>query len=271
MMLGCAAKKTVETPEPDIDKETVYKEALLWAYKPTVNIRDKASGSGAMVDQLVDGDSVTVLSNENGWYQIKTIDGKSGWVRSDLLGPKELSAFPYAVKFIEGLKVKEQIEVYFDKNLYQKRIYISFPAELYSSKPDIDKITRDLVKQYQKEVYRGQVTARVLKPGSEEEYLTLEIKGSVNADPILPVIPFGRIEEVNRDNPSEIKLSYSTPEDISDEKLISTARQLSSKFPLSYQRVEITFKDAPYAIDKPCRLWFMEDANGEDFKLNQCE
>ena len=271
MMLGCATKKIVESPEPDIDKETIFKEALLWAYKPTVNIRDRASGSGNRVAQLVDGDSVMVLTNENGWYQIKTIDGKNGWVRSDLLGPKKLSAFPYAVKFIEELKGKEQIEVYFDKNLYHKRIYISFPVDLYTSKLDIEKRTRDLVKQYQEEVYHGQVTARVLKPGSEEEYLTLEFNGSANADPILPVIPFGRIEKVDRKIPSQIKLSYSAPEDISDEKLISTARQLSSIFPISYQRVEITFKDAPYSTEKPCRLWFMEDRNGEDYKLNQCE
>jgi len=271
IMVGCTAKKAIDTTEPDIDKEAVYKKTLLWVYKPTVNVRDKSSGSGEILAQLVDGDSVIVLMNENGWYQIKTVDGKSGWIRSDLLGPKELSAFHYAVRFIEQLKENDQIEVYFDKKLYHKRIYISFPSDLYASRTDVEKKTRDLVKKYQDDVYRGQVTARVLKPGSDEEYLTLEIKGSVNADPVLPVIPFGRIEYVDRNNPSQIKLSYSAPEDIADEKLISTARQLSSKFPISYNQVEITFKNAPYSAEKPCRLWFMEDKNGEDYKLNQCE
>ena len=271
IMLGCVAKKTVESGKPDIDREETDGEALLWVYIPTVNIRDEASEISAIVTQLVDGDSVLVLTNENGWYQIRTLDGRSGWVRSDLLGPKELSAFPYAVKFIEELKKIEQIELYFDKKLYHKRIYISYPVEQYTSKTNVEEKTRELVKQYQKDVYSGQVTARVLKPDSEEEYLTIDIEGNSNADLDLPIIPFGRIVEVNRDNPSEIKLSYSNPADISDEILISTARQLSSKFPISYQRVEITFKDAPYATEKPCRLWFMEDANGEDFKINQCE
>jgi hypothetical protein len=236
-----------------------------------VNIRDAASGSGDKLAQLVDGDSVIVLTNENGWYQIKSLDGITGWVRSDLLGPKELSTYPSAVRFIEEMKEKEQIELYFDKNLYHKRIYISFPSEVYTSKTNVEKKTRELVKLYQEDVYRGHVTARVLRAGSDEEYITLEIKGSVNADPLLPVIPFGRIEKVERNNPSKIKLSYSTPVDISDEKLISTARQLSSKFPISYQLVEITFKNAPYSTEKQCRLWFMEDKNGEDYKLNQCE
>jgi hypothetical protein len=271
MMLGCAAKKTIETPDADLDTEVNYKLAVLWAYKPKVNIRDNASGSGITTARLADGDSVIVLKNDNGWYKIKTVDGETGWVRSDLLGPKELSAFSNAVRFINELNEKSHIKVHFDKKLYHKRIYISFPSNMYSSRTEIEKKTRDLVKKFQKDVYRGQVTARVLKPGSDEEYMTLEFKGSVNADPILPVIPFGRIENVDRNHPSEIKLSYSTPKDISDEKLISTARQISSTFPISYQRVEVTFKDAPYSVEEPCRLWFMENANGEEYKLNHCE
>jgi len=100
--------------------------------------------------------------------------------------------------------------------------------------------------------------------------MTLEFEGSVNADPILPIIPFGRIENVDRNIPSEIKLSFSTPEDISDDKLISTARQISSKFPVSYQRVEIIFKNAPYSPEKTCRLWFVEDKNGEEYRIGEC-
>jgi hypothetical protein len=270
-MFGCTAKKTVQAPDADVDKEAVYREALLWVFKPTINIRDNPSGSGTIVSNLSDGDSVLVLGNENGWYQIRTDDGKAGWIRSDLLGPKELSAFPSAVKFIDDLKEKENIELYFDKKLYHKRIYISYPPGSYTSKKDVEEKTNDLVKKYQRKVYRGHVTTRILKPDSEEEYLTLEFKGSINADPILPIIPFGRIEYTDRKNPAEIKLSYSIPEEITDEKLISTARQISSKFPLSYQRVEVTFKNTPYSTNDSCRLWFMEDKNGENYKIGKCE
>jgi hypothetical protein len=270
MIIGCTAKKSMEISEPDIDREALDKEALLWVFKPTVNIRDESSESGEKLAQLNDGDSVIVLTNKNGWYQIKTLDGKSGWVRSDLLGPKELSAFPSAVRFIKILKEKDQTDIYFDKKLYHKRIYISFPSDMYSSRRNIENKTRNLLKQYQQEVYSGHVTARVLKPNSDEEYLTIEVEGDVNADPLLPVVPFGRIERVDRNNPSEIKLSYSTPEDISDENLILTARKLSSVFPISYRRIEITFKNAPYSMEEPCRLWYIEDKNGEDYKIGQC-
>jgi len=73
IMIGCTAKKDIVTPETDIDKDAVYKKALLWVYKPTINIRDRASESGEKLAQLVDGDSVIILTNENGWYKIKTI------------------------------------------------------------------------------------------------------------------------------------------------------------------------------------------------------
>jgi len=269
-VFGCTAKKSIEIPEPDIDKEAVYKESLLWVFKPSVNIRNNASGSGEQLAQLKDGDSVIVLTNKNGWYQIKTLDGNTGWVRSDLLGPKELSVFPSAVRFIEKLKENDQAEIYFDKKLYHKRIYISFPDDMYTSRNDIENKTRNLLKQYQKDVYSGHVTARVLKPNSDEEYLTIEVEGTVNADPLLPVVPFGRIEKVDRNNPFEIKLSYSTPNHISDENLILTARELSSVFPISYRRIEITFKNAPYSLEEPCRLLFIEDKNGEVYKMGTC-
>jgi hypothetical protein len=270
ILYGCSTKESVVTPDSDIDKDDIYQDALLWVFKPNVNIRESASGSSKKVSSLVDGDSVLVLNNVNGWYQIKTIDGQAGWIRSDLLGPKELSAFKAAVMFIENLKEYENTELYFDKKLYHKRIYISYPQELYSSRQEIEKKTREVVKKYQKQVYRGKVTARILKPGTEEEYLTLEFKGALNADPLLPIIPFGRIEGVYRDDPSGIKLTYSVPENVSDEILISTARDIVPRFPISYQQVEITFKDTPYTEKGPCRLWYMEDKNGENYRLGKC-
>ena len=270
IMFGCTIKESIEPPETDVDRDAVFGNALLWVFKPNVNIRENASSSGKKISNLTDGDSVMVLTNADGWYQVKTINGKSGWIRSDLLGPKELSAFSSAVTFTENLKENENIELYFDKKLYHKRIYISYPSDLYSSRQTVETKTKELVKNYQQKVYSGHVTARVLKPGTEEEYLTLEIKGAINADPILPIIPFGRIENVDRSNPSGIRLIYSIPTDVSDDLLITTARQIVPKFPISYQSVEITFKESPYSEKKPCRLWYMEDKNGEDYRVGEC-
>ena len=271
VLLGCTAKESLESPETDIDKDAIYRNALLWVFKPSINIRDSASSSAKKLGSLVDGDSVVVLQNVDGWYQIRTVDGQLGWIRSDLLGPKALSAFNSAVSFVENLREKENIDLYFDKKFYHKRIYLSYPTNAYSSPQNIEKKTRQLVENFQHKVYRGPVTARVLQPGSENEFLTLEIEGAINADPILPVIPFGRIESVDRNNPSGIKLYYSIPKDISDDELITTARQIVPKFPISYQHVELIFKDSPYSAEKPCRLWYREDKNGENYQIGACK
>jgi hypothetical protein len=270
-MIGCTTKESIEPPAKDMDKKAIDHNNLLWVFKPDINIRGSASGTGDKIMSLSDGDSVIVISNVDGWYQIKTMEGQSGWIRSDLLGPKELSAFRSAVTYTEKLKTKENINLYFDKKLYHKRVYISYPPDMYSSRQKIEKKTRDIVENYQQQVYRGPVSVVVLKPGTDEEYMTLEFDGAINADPMLPIIPFGRIEHIDRNNPRDIKLIYSVPAELSDDQLIETARQLVPKFPISYQRVEITFKDSPYSPNKPCRLWYVEDKNGEEYRIDKCK
>ena len=271
ILLGCTSRKTLERKDgTEIEKE-VMDEMYLWAFKPSVNVREKNNAVSAKIHQLVDGDSVIVLENLQGWYRIKTKENKSGWVRSDLLGPKNLSSFQYALSFVDSLKENDGTDLYFDKKLYHKRIYLSYSPDVYSSRSAVEEKTRSLVERYQNEVYRGQVTARVLKPKSEEEYLTSTFNGSINPEPLLPVIPFGKIKSVNRNIPGSIVLHYFVPDEISDEKLLATAREMSSIFPLSYQHVEIIYSTSPASNQNNCRLWFMEDQNGEKFKFNHCE
>jgi hypothetical protein len=270
-LFACVSKKKLEIPETfDPDKDLAAKNNYLWVFKPSVNIRENDTPNSRMVDQIVDGDSALVLTNKKGWYHIRTEDNKTGWVRSDLLGPKNLSAFRQAVSFAQDLKEKDKTELFFDKELYHKRIYITYASSAYISSKEIEIKTKELVKEYQEKVYRGEITVRVLKPGTEEEYLTQVYKGDKNADPVLPIIPFGFIQSVDRNDPLTITLSYSIPAEISNQVLLETARHISSTFPLSYQRVEIRFTDLDSPKDKICRLWFREDQSGEEYAFNQC-
>ncbi len=270
-LFACVSKKKLELSETiDSDKELVTKNNYLWVFKPSVNIRENDTINSLLVDQIVDGDSALVLTNKKGWYHIQTEDNKTGWVRSDLLGPKNLSAFRQAVSFADSLKEKDKTELFLDKKLYHKRIYITYASAAYHSPKEIEIKTKELVKKYQEKVYRGEITVRVLKPGTDEEYLTQTYEGDKNADPVLPVIPFGFIQSVDREDPSTIALSYSIPAEISNQELLETARHISSTFPLSYQRVEISFTDLHSSKDKICRLWFREDQRGEEYTFNQC-
>ena len=270
-LFSCVSKKKLELSETiDPDKELTTKNNYLWVFKPSVNIRENDTINSLLVDQIVDGDSALVLTNKKGWYHIQTEDNKTGWVRSDLLGPKNLSAFRQAVSFADSLKEKDKTELFLDKKLYHKRIYITYASAAYNSPKEIEIKTKELVKEYQEKVYRGEITVRVLKPGTDEEYLTQMYEGDKNADPVLPVIPFGFIQSVDREDPSTIALSYSIPAEISNQELLETARHISSTFPLSYQRVEISFTDLHSPKDKICRLWFREDQRGEEYTFNQC-
>ena len=273
LIIGCAVKKTPDSgmrPPEEIEKVPQPEADYLWAFSPSVNVRGARQESADKLIQLTDGDSVAVVTNQDGWYQIRTDNQTEGWVRSDLLGPKNFSAFKRAVDFVDSLRDKNGTELYLDKNLYHKRIYIQFPSAYYQSRTGVEEETKTLLRVYQKKVYRGDVTARVLKPGSEDEFLTLESKGEANADPLLPVILFGVIKTAHRAYPNGINLTYSAPADISDQQLLKTARALSASYPLTYKKVEIVFVTENGDDEEVCRLWFVEDSYGEEYKFNDC-
>ena len=126
-LIACAAKKELDSSkDPDLVEERMPGNSYLWAFKPSTNIRESNSARSSKFAVLTDGDSIMVMSNDNGWYKVKTESGKTGWIRTDLLGPKNLSAFRYAVAFVDSLKENKDIELYFDKKLHHKRIYLFF-------------------------------------------------------------------------------------------------------------------------------------------------
>jgi hypothetical protein len=264
LLISCVAKKEFKTPI-----ESREKGYYLWAFQSTVNIRKENNGSSPKMGELNDGDSIVVISNRNGWYQILGENRTSGWVRSDLLGPKNLSIFLKAAPFIERLHEKENTQIYFDKKLQHKCIYLSYPNSLYKSKVKIEKKTRSVVKRYQEKVYQGNVTVHVLKPNSKKIYLSLIIEGSVNADVKLPILPFGLIERVDHNQPTKIVLHIKVPDGISNDQLLKTSRKLASVYPVSYSQVEVIFYEKENRDRNNCRFWFCEDKDGEKYQFDK--
>jgi uncharacterized protein YgiM (DUF1202 family) len=273
LISACAVKKPPEiTVGPEPEKEKIKtKKNYLWAFKAAINVRETNNEDSEKIAQLTDGDSVIVLNNQDGWYHIETDDKKSGWIRSDLLGPKNLSIFRRAVSFIDSLRNRAGTELYFDKKLYHKRIYVSFPDSVYTSGSRVRDDTNKLVKKYQQNVYRGDVMVRVLKPGTEDEFQTSEFKGEANADPLLPPVPFGIIESIDQPNSYAISLKYLAPAGVSDRQLLETARNISGSYPLSYKKIEVIFTRKDDSEKIPCRLVFKEDPQGEDYHFEYCD
>ncbi len=262
---GCAGKEKIvkqpETTPPEQQAGTYF-----WAVKPEINIRAQNSTAAAKLGKLNDGDSVLVLENKDGWYRIQHGNNTFGWIRSDLLGPKKISVFAKAVTFVDSLQTNHGTELYFDKTLLHKRIYLAYPPEKYTSKDQVKIMTEKLVADYQKKVYRGDVAARVLVPATQEEYITINKPGKINAHVTLPVLPFGILGDVDSARPENIALSITIPDKISDTQLMDAARKIVSVYPISYSRVSVLF----ISQQDQCRLWFVEDENGENYQLNKC-
>lgn len=259
----CAPKKTVKeiTPVQKIpDKDLIW----LWSYKTLINIRTGANAASAKTGRLNDGDSVRVHENVNGWYRISDPSGKKGYIRSDLLVPKAYSVFPRAVIFIDSIKNTRHVDIYFDTQKQHKKIYISYPSEIYVSEKRVLQETRQLVKQYQESVYAGTVTAMVLKPNSKDIYNKYEFAGFSNADILLPVLPFGILQHIIRKLPNYITLVIKIPEGINDQRLLSAARSMANIYPLPFTHVEFRFLDS----NGLCRFWFQEDESGEHYQYN---
>lgn len=268
LIFSCSAPKKLD--KIHVDVKEIYSPKYFWAIKPNVNIRQNSHSSTKIVGNLVDGDSVLVTVNKNGWYKIRTDDNVQGWIRTDLLGPKNLSVFLKAVVFIEKIAKVNDTELFFDKKLQHKRIYFSYSQSFYTNKTVVEQKTRKLVREYQNKVYRGNVTARVLQPDSDKEYLTINVNGSPNPEIDLPILPFGRVEKVTSENPKELSLTISIPKNINNNRLITTARNISSIYPISFENVEIQFIDYDQN-ERECRLWFQEGAQGEQYKFNHCK
>jgi len=263
VLIFSCTPKVVKEPPPEIEKPDIN---YLWAYKKSVNIRANNSAGSKKLTSLADGDSVKVLQNNNGWYEIILENGSKGWIRSDLLGTKSMSAFGKAIAFSEDLKDSEKINLFFDKKIQHKRIFLEFPKSEYSSKINIENKAKEIGKKYQESVYPGNITIQIIEPQNQSEYLTINLSGSPNADLKLPVLKYGILDEFNVINKNELKLVIEVNEVIENNRLLKEARKIAGNFPLTLKRVNITFKN----MSQKCILSFIEDASGEHYKFNQC-
>jgi len=260
---GCTVKKhsgeTSDIQPPEIGYD------YLWVIKPAVNIRSHASANSSQIGTLNDGDSVIVISNKDGWYHIRTQSIESGWIRSDLLGPYNLSIYPKAVAFSDSIKSADNVDIFFDKRLHHRRIYLTFPPDQYASRNDIVQVSAQISAAYQTTVYSGDFSVVVLISGSQDVYYPFEQSGLVNSDIFLPVAPFGKIIDAQF-GPDKVALTYTVDEKITPDTYIDAARKMVGIYPISYREIQLTFLDE----NKKCRFWYKEDDSGEIFRTDSC-
>jgi hypothetical protein len=264
MLVSCTSKKELTTlSDSTIPPET---GGYLWVIKPTINLREDIFVNSNRLETLNDGDSVFVLKNRNGWYNVRTIDNITGWIRSDLLGPRTLSVYPKAIKFAHRLKQNEGTDIFFDKIFHHRRIFVMFPKEDYTSRDTVIEQAENLIIRYQNEVYPGAISVHVLKPDSKDVFYSTDRTGETNADNILPMTPIGRILDADFSEKRKVKLKYSVQNQIEESRFVRVAREMAGAYPISYREVIFTFIDE----SKKCLFWFKEDKNGEEYGFESC-
>jgi len=285
IFLFSCGPQTVKKEEAKEKPLPVITAGMIKAYvlREAINLRRAANTRSSVVKQLTSGEPVYIKKNLKGWYAVQTEDGQEGFTRSDLVGPRSLSYTTLASAFVDSLLPNFKAEMFFDKTDLYKTVYLTLQSEYYTSKKKANDFARKIGLAYQQKVYPGTVELRILKPDSKELFSKVQLKAIGMGDLTLPVLDFGRL--IRLDNSAmEVALFIAVPDSINDQSLLKSARKISSHFAYPVSKVEVVFAvDNPQGIAllqklpekqgverKICRLYYLEDKDGEYYKLNAC-
>ena len=135
---------------------------------------------------------------------------------------------------------------------------------------------------YQEKVYPGKIEIRILKPQSNELFLLIKNTAVGMANVPVPVLKTGRLLSLQEKNKA-VKIVVAADDSTANNILLKTARDISAQYDYPFRKAEIYFVSASpaglsYAKDMSrspinysiCRLYYLEDKNGEDYKFNFC-
>jgi hypothetical protein len=108
------------------ESEATGAESASTAYviNETVNLRSNNNTNSTIIKKLKDGQQVSIIHNLDGWYEIYDDEHNQGWLRSDMVGPKELSRTVLATTFVDSVLPGFKSKMYFDKTDLYKTIYL---------------------------------------------------------------------------------------------------------------------------------------------------
>ena len=283
LFLACtktAVKKEVIEPPQEVVETVQYPTA--YVIKETVNIRSAADMKSQIIAVLNDGEKIELLKNKNGWYRIKTENKKTGWVRSDMVGPKNLSRTLMAAVFVDSVLPDYNVKMFFDKKKLYKIAYLIFPEQEYKNKKTLKLKAEKIGKDYQQKVYAGAVELRVMKTDEKTLFTKIKLKALAKADIAYPVLTYGRLIDLSVNSKDELTIKISVPDSVIDNSLLKMAKNISKLYDYRIRKIEILFgRDTLDGIDflndpkkekkSPfCRLYYLEDDAGEYYKFNQC-
>ncbi len=235
-----------------------------YVIKEQVNIRQQPTTGSKIVATLQDGDAVQILENQKGWYRISAENGVQGWVRSDLIGPRNLSKTVMAAAFNDSVMPNFSAQLFIDKNQPYKVIYLKFD-NIDPSRMDL--YVKRIANAYQQKVYAGTVSIHVIKDNSDEFIKSYTFKGAPIAEVSLPVLSFGVLQKFKLQGKA-VTLQVLVEGQKSKSQLLSLAKQVSKKYGYPIEKAEVILRAWP---SKKCLLYYVEDGYGEDYYFNRCQ
>ena len=277
-IFSCSPKISVR-PEPT----TQSNYPPLYISKEQINLRSQPGTQASKAATLHDGDAIYISSNIKGWYKVSTDNGENGYVRSDLAAPRTLSRTRMTTAFADSVMPAFAAELYFDKTELYKIIYLTLDASYYESQSKAKSYAEKIAGAYQQRVYPGKIEVRIMHHSEDKLFAKLILPAIGLANIPVPVFDYGVLFSLTEKN-KEVSIKMMVPDSIPDKELLRSARKISAAYDYPFRKAEIYMisDSAPgvsYLKDfskQPldnyvCRLYYLEDANGEDFKFKFCK
>jgi len=281
LVIYACSPKIVEKEKSE--RETVLTYPTAYVIKENVNVRAENNTHSNIIKKLKDGDKIYIIQNKNGWYEIRDDENNLGWLRSDLVGPRELSRTILASVFVDSLLPNFQSQMYFDNEALYKIVYLILPNSYYTSTSKAEEYATEIGKLYQKKVYPGKLELRIMTKDTDDLYARVTLSAIENPDTPVPIIEAGQLISLSESN-KQVTIGVAVDDGVSNSKLLNLARKISAHYDFPYTKAEIYITlNTPEGInflkdfsrnpmDKNiCKLYYVEDKNGEYFKYNFCD
>lgn len=279
LLIGCGTKAARKPTPPPVSAPVI---PPVYVIREKVNIRSENNTHSEIVTTLTDGEEIVILENRDGWYLIRFEGAQTGWIRSDLVGPKTLSRTILARAFVDSTLPAFSTEVFFDTQELYKVIYMILPEPAYASKTKTAEEAKKLGRVYQDKVYPGDLEIRVLKPGPEKELFMKVYLEAVNiADVPIPVLKYGRLYALDTPQKGDVRLRILVPPSVDDSELLAMARSISAIYAYPFTKAEIYMvedsreglsylenRTADTAGRNVIRLYYLEDKDGEYYQFD---
>ena len=283
LFLSCT-KTVVKKQTVVITDETVTKTDYPIAYivKESVNLRSSGSVKSQIITTLIDGEKIELIKNRNGWYFVKSEGHKEGWIRSDMVGPPNMSKTLMAAAFVDSTLPNYNVKMFFDKKQLYKIVYLIFPESNYKNVQTLKSKAKKIGKEYQDKVYAGSVELRIMQPDEKTLFSKITLNALTKADIPSPVLNYGRLIDLYINPKDELTIKIAVADSIKDNSLLSMVRNISKIYDYRIKKIEIlvgrdseksiSFLENPKKEKKStfCRLYYLEDDAGEYYKFNQC-